>query len=157
MKHPWAQRLYELRVQNNLSQQVVAGIYCIAARRPMAYMSWTAVSSHWINLSCWLIIITSLDYLTGRTDRSGLNRNRKGTPMKNNKLTIGQMAKLNKTTVPTLRLYERLGPLSLPISIRIMDTGGLAILPSLWFSPSHSVQHQPHSKPERAADSDRTP
>lgn len=29
--------------------------------------------------------------------------------MKNNKLTIGQMAKLNKTTVPTLRLYERLG------------------------------------------------
>lgn len=29
--------------------------------------------------------------------------------MKNNKLTIGQMAKLNKTTVSTLRLYERLG------------------------------------------------
>ena len=26
MKRPWAQRLYELRVQNNLSQQAVADI-----------------------------------------------------------------------------------------------------------------------------------
>ena len=29
--------------------------------------------------------------------------------MKNNKLTIGQMAKVNHTTISTLRLYDKLG------------------------------------------------
>ena len=29
--------------------------------------------------------------------------------MKNKLLSIGQMAKMNHTTVPTLRLYDRLG------------------------------------------------
>ena len=29
--------------------------------------------------------------------------------MKNNKLTIGQMAKMNHTTISTLRLYDKLG------------------------------------------------
>lgn len=36
--------------------------------------------------------------------------------MINNKLTIGQMAKINHTTVSTLRLYERLG-LLVPVTI----------------------------------------
>ncbi len=32
--------------------------------------------------------------------------------MKNNRLSIGQMAKLNHTTLATLRLYDRMGLLS---------------------------------------------
>lgn len=79
MKRPWAQRLYELRVQNNLSQQAVADIlHCSQAayglyeldRRPIPLDKLIVLADYYH---------TSLDYLTGRTDRPGWTET-KGTP-----------------------------------------------------------------------------
>lgn len=79
MKRPWAQRLYQLRVQNNLSQQAVADIlHCSQA----AYGLYE-LDRRLIPLDKLIVLTdyyhTSLDYLTGRTDRPGWTET-KGTP-----------------------------------------------------------------------------
>ena len=73
MKRPWAQRLYELRVQNNLSQQAVADIlHCSQAAYGLYELDRRLIPLD-------KLIVLADYYLTGRTDRPGWTET-KGTP-----------------------------------------------------------------------------
>ena len=58
--------------------------------------------------------------------------------MKNNQLSIGQMAKLNHTTLATLRLYDENGLLK---PVNVAPTNGYRIYDVLQSTAFHIVQH----------------
>ena len=58
--------------------------------------------------------------------------------MKNNRLSIGQMAELNHTTLATLRLYDENGLLK---PVNVAPTNGYRIYDVLQSTAFHIVQH----------------
>lgn len=58
--------------------------------------------------------------------------------MKNNRLSIGQMAELNHTTLATLRLYDENGLLK---PVNVAPTNGYRIYDVLQSTAFHIIQH----------------